>query len=213
MENKNRRWKLLGLSVLIILLALAYKWAELEKNKETVSITSISGVNMEGGDGYIKVTLEPKLGKAFVIGGWKLALGEQVIPLPNASALPYQGRLNEEKPVTLTLSTTLVISPGRSPLGVSFRENRCIGMLGYFQTFIPPLPPACEQCTEETSASPSDVVKYPDYNSCVDNHRGESDFFGSTWRMYLATDTDWTTRHKVVRLYNESNKLLDTLSY
>lgn len=206
MYNKNIPWKLLGFALLIILLAIAYKWAKSEDAKKEVSIGEIKNVDLGGEESYLSIVLRPKPGEALTVSGWKVSLGDSKIPFPNASALPRQGQINEEKPVVITVPTTLIISGKRSPIGVSFRENKCIGMLGYFQNFIPPLPSKCPECTEET-------VGYPDYNTCVQNHLRESDFFGNIWRMYLASGTDWTTSHRVVRLYDGKGKLLDTYSY
>ena len=206
MPTKNIPWKLLGLALLIIILALAYKLAERQKEAKTVSILSVSSASLSAEEDYLSITLSPKPGEVLSVSGWQIGMANTRIPLAKASGLPHQGQINEELPVVITMPTTLILSAKRSPIGVSFRENKCIGMLAYFQTFEPPLPDPCHECIEET-------VGYPDYNTCVSNHLSESDFFGNTWRMYLATDTNFTIKHKVVHLYDEHDKLLDTYTY
>lgn len=218
MDDKNIQnfpWKLLGFAILVILLALAYKWAENEKAKKTVEIAEFSVANLNAETGYLQVTLNPRTGEALQISGWKIGLDNSQIPLVRASALPYQGKINSEQAVTITVPTTLIISLGHSPIGVSFRENKCIGMLDYFQEFVPPLPKQCDKCTETTSSNSNDEpeVNYPDYNACVSAHMSESDFFGNAWRFYLATTSTWTTNNNFARLYDENGKLLDTFKY
>ena len=162
---------------------------------------------------YLQITLNPKQGQILAVSGWSVGLDNARIPIPKATALPRQGQINEESLVLISNPSTLIISPKRSPLGVSFRENKCIGMLGHFQDFVPPLPEKCLACIETIGPSTALGVNYPDYHTCVDTHKAESDFFANTWRIYLASSTEWTTEHKVVRLYDEQGKLLDTYSF
>jgi hypothetical protein len=212
MEDKNVPWKFAGLAILVIILSLAHKWSEREESKQSVEIASVENVELSVGAGYLSITLKPKKGEALIVSGWKMVVGEAVVPFPPAAALVYQGRVNQEKPVTITVPTTLILIDQESPIGVSFKENKCIGMLGHFQKFVPALPEPCQSCTEKV-LDQSSGKSYPDYNQCVKNHLTEPDFFVDRWRMYPSVDTSWNTNHRVIRLYDERGRLLDTYTY
>ena len=66
-----------------------------------------------------------------------------------ASNIPKQGAINQETFIALEPGDRLAIISGRSPLGVSFRENICSGYLEQFQDFSPPLSRSCPTATSE----------------------------------------------------------------
>ena len=65
-----------------------------------------------------------------------------------------------------------------------------------------------------TSACQSFLVKYLNYNGCIDAHRNDADFKGDTWHVYLGrTDPMWRTQHEVVKLLDATGKTVDAFSY
>lgn len=52
------------------------------------------------------------------------------------------------------------------------------------------------------------------YNGCVSAHRNDSDFFKSTWRLYLnRADEIWRDRREEIDLVNANGAIVDSYSY
>jgi hypothetical protein len=185
------------------------------------------------------------------ISGWTLSsdAGGGSITIPRGTEVPTSGTVNAVQDIVLTAGTHATIISGQSPIGGSFRENKCIGYFGSFQTFSPPLPQDCPISSDELVAfygsnyirdaacidyvkklsrcrvvlSPpnnlsgvcqSFLVKYLNYNGCVDAHQRDADFAGDTWRIYLGRTTSmWRPRHEIVRLTDAQGKTVDVFSY
>lgn len=95
--------------------------------KEYVEIDVVQP-NLSGADAT-KWVLENSLGE-------KTTLGE-------ASILPVSGKINETTALKVKAGDHLIVSTGRSPIGVSFRVNKCSSYLEQFQDFVPPIPGEC----------------------------------------------------------------------
>ncbi len=107
--------------------------------------------------------------------GWLLenSLGEKV-PLGKASALPISGKVNETEALKLQGGDHLVVSTGRSPIGVSFHVNKCSPYLEQFQDFIPPLSDECPYVTYERNFGSLDgecQIFIQDIRPCETNTR------------------------------------------
>ncbi len=88
--------------------------------------------------------------KPLPISGWTLEGKTRLdLEIGNASPLPYSGRLNREYPVLLKPGEKAVVITGKSPIGVSFRLNKCSGYLGQFQDFEPYIPKECPRAIDE----------------------------------------------------------------
>ncbi|OHA18882.1 MAG: hypothetical protein A2836_00630 [Candidatus Taylorbacteria bacterium RIFCSPHIGHO2_01_FULL_45_63] len=61
----------------------------------------------------------------------------------NGVYLPYQSQLNTSQPIFLSPGETAYIATGRSPIGISFRLNKCTGFYEQFQDFVPGLQQEC----------------------------------------------------------------------
>ncbi len=119
-----------------------------------------------------------------------------------ASALPYQGRINKETDVVVRGGSTIFLIEGQSPIGVSFRVNRCSGYLAQFQTFYPPI-----------EIKVSDTFSLT-YNSCVELHKDDPDFYKNDWRIYLKTkDKVWAETGGLVKVLDNSNNTLGSTFY
>ena len=58
------------------------------------------------------------------------------------------------------------------------------------------------------------IVKYFNYNGCVDAHRADKDFLGSTWRVYLGRSSSlWRTKYEIIKLLDINGKTVDAFSY
>ncbi|MDO8493608.1 MAG: hypothetical protein Q7S19_03650 [bacterium] len=128
------------------------------------------------------------------------------IAIASASDLPYQGRINEEVDLVINPGSIVYLIEGPSPLGVSFRTNKCIGILSQFQSFYPPLP----LLTEDYAVQASQGLTY---NSCIEAHRLDADFYNNEWRIYLNNKTKaWTETGDLIRLIDSSTGSNQTLT-
>jgi hypothetical protein len=52
------------------------------------------------------------------------------------------------------------------------------------------------------------------YQSCVDRHRSDQDFYGNSWRIYLGKSEElWSATRENYYLYDEEGKLVDRIIY
>lgn len=65
------------------------------------------------------------------------------VTLPEAVSVPRFGQVNEKAPVFLAPGEQVYVTTGNSPVGMSFRVNRCSGYLEQFRDFSPALPQSC----------------------------------------------------------------------
>ena len=73
------------------------------------------------------------------ITGWVLesVVTGQRATIGKAVNLPRSGAVNTEFPLLLPPGDTVNVTTGRSPVGVSFRVNKCVGYFEQFQNFSP----------------------------------------------------------------------------
>ena len=168
---------------------------------------------------------------------------------PQRTEIPTSGILNAPPDIVLEPGEDAIIISGRSPVGASFKENKCIGYFAQFQRFSPSLPTNCPLPSDELAAnyggnyirdaacidyvnklsrcqlvlSPpttvsgacqSFLVKYLNYNGCIDAHKNDKVFLGKTWRISLGrTNSMWPTSHEVVKLLDTKSNTVDAFSY
>ncbi len=203
------------------------------------------------GKEYVVLSVALNAGLPVDISGWTLssdATGNAAI-IPKGTEIPTSGIVNAAQDIVLMPGTRAILISGQSPIGASFRENKCIGYFSTFQTFFPSLPQNCPapsdalasfygtgyirdavcieyvknipRCRVEltpplgaSGACQSFVVKYLNYNGCVDAHRSDADFMGNTWHVYLGrTASMWRTRNELVKLLDANGKTVDAFSY
>lgn len=200
---------------------------------------------------YVEIAVSQNAGVPVTLSGWTLvsdASGKSA-PIPKGTEVPTGGTVNASEDVVLTPGTRALIISGRSPIGASFRENKCIGYFSTFQKFSPPLPQNCPAPVDElasfygsnlirdgacidytktlsrcqvtltppvsmSNTCQNFLVKYLNYNGCVNAHRSDTNFMGDTWRIYLGrTSSMWRTRNEVVKLLDSQGKTVDAFSY
>ena len=185
------------------------------------------------------------------LSGWRLlsdASGKSST-IPRGTEIPTSGTINAVEDIVLSPGIRAIVSSGPSPIGASFRENKCIGYFSAFQKFSPSLPQNCPDPSDELSSKygtgyindptcidavdkiarcqvaltppvsvsntcQSFIIKYFNYNGCVEAHRNDADFLGTTWRIYLGRDTPlWRAKHEIVKLLDGNGKTVDAFSY
>ncbi len=111
----------------------------------------LSGVrSSEANEEYLIVSLSASAKTSVSMGGWKLMneKGTSVV-FPQGTEVASAGRVNTLAPITLKPGDRAIVSTGRSPVGVSFRENLCTGYLEENQNFRPALSMNCPAPSEE----------------------------------------------------------------
>jgi hypothetical protein len=159
--------------------------------------------------------------------------------LPRAVYRPDFGRINYDDPVYLQPGDTAYITTGTSPVGYSFRVNKCTGYFNQSASFNPPLPYECPRasdedlptiganyrnaclnyiesigtCTMPLNDVPNDlgpecssyVATKINYNTCVENHKLDADFYKPEWRLYLKQPENlWQNQRELVKVIDLS---------
>lgn len=200
---------------------------------------------------YLELSVSQNAGVPINLSEWRLlseADGRQSI-FPRGTETPTSGVINATENIVLSPGMRAIVVSGQSPIGASFRENKCIGYFSTFQTFYPALPQNCPLPSNELSsfygngylqdsscvdyaqklsrcqvvltppngasnACQNFVVNYLNYNGCVNAHKNDADFYGTTWRIYLGrTSSLWNPKHEVVKLLDVNGKTVDAFSY
>lgn len=200
---------------------------------------------------YIEIRVAQNADVPVNLSGWTLssdATGKASI-IPKGTETPASGVINAAQDIVLYAGERAIVVSGQSPIGASFRENKCIGYFGTFQNFSPQLPQNCPTpsgeleraygtgyirdvaCVEYVKTLPRCQIaitppagassvckgfleKYMNYNGCVDAHRGDDDFKGSVWRVYLGrTSSMWRQKYEIVKLLDAKGKTVDAFSY
>ena len=72
--------------------------------------------------------------------------------IPRGTEVPTSGVVNAAQDIILSPGERAIVISGRSPIGGSFKENKCIGYFSTFQTFSPSLPQNCPLPSDELAA-------------------------------------------------------------
>ncbi|MAJ97527.1 MAG: hypothetical protein CMI56_02850 [Parcubacteria group bacterium] len=133
---------------------------EIEKN---ASYLDVSDVN----DEYIVIRALETNAQPINISDWSLQsmVSDEWIGLPQGAPLYILGEVNEVQDIYLAPGDRAIISTSQSPVGVSFRVNRCSGFLNDTQDFEPPIRTACINPEEILLPTPQNIKDYG--ASCV----------------------------------------------
>jgi hypothetical protein len=107
--------------------------------------------------------------ESVVLTNWYIrsAVSGEGVSLPEAVELPFIGTVNARQPFSLPPGGKAIIVTGRSPIGESFRLNKCTGYFEQFQDFSPSLPRQCPKPRDELgNITPELIRTYGD--ACID---------------------------------------------
>jgi len=203
------------------------------------------------GKEYIEIIVAQNAGTPVNLTGWMVssdASGNSA-KIPKGTEIPISGTINEDENIVLSPGNKAMVISGQSPIGASFRENKCIAYFSSFQNFYPSLPQNCPDPSDElasfygsgyirdaacidyvkklsrckiaitppvgaSTGCQNFLVKYMNYNGCVDAHKNDVNFEGKTWRVYLGrSNSMWRTKNELVKLLDSSGKTVDAFSY
>jgi hypothetical protein len=122
---------------------------------------------------YVVISVSDDAPTAIPITGWQIVskITGTRVTIGAGTALPRHGSVNREQPITLKSGHRALISSGPSPIGTSFRENRCTGYFEQFQAFTPDLPTQCPRPID-TFETHAPAAVYTEANDT--NNDGES---------------------------------------
>lgn len=97
------------------------------------------------------------------ISGWSLdgKSGER-IKIGRGALVPFLGQDNIQGDVLLAPGEKATISSGESPIGISFKLNKCAGYFNQLQTFIPPIYGRCPDPIKD------EILPATLDNNCID---------------------------------------------
>ena len=126
---------------------------------------SVFGADADSpGNEYLQLSVAQNAGLPINITGWKLysaASGETAF-VPRGTEVPLSGVVNTMHDIVLSPGERAYLISGRSPIGTSFRENKCIGYLDTFQRYSPALPQNCPDPSAEFAAHGSSYLRDTD---------------------------------------------------
>lgn len=115
----------------------------------------VSGAgSSDPGNEYLEISVAQNAGVPVDLSEWTIksgATGNSII-IPKGTEIPISGTVNEAEDIVLAPGTRAILISGPSPIGASFRENKCIGYFSTFQTFSPPLPQNCPVPSDELAS-------------------------------------------------------------
>jgi hypothetical protein len=102
------------------------------------------------------------------LDGWSLQSaysGVRALVPPDSESL-VSGAVNALTHPEIPANSVVYIISGKSPVGVSFRENKCTGYLGQFQQFAPPLDQSCPSPADTLAITGDNLRSYS--AECID---------------------------------------------
>jgi len=186
---------------------------------------------------FIEIKASSQNDRPIRITGWSLTGKNGLdIKIGQGAYLPYSAQVNPQQDIFLQKGETAVIVTGESPIGTSFRLNKCTGYFSQFQTFYPSLPKDCpqpgdenlplnlnDQCLDYLDRMPRCEMKISippglsnacqtyindkiNYKTCVEIHKNDSDFYQSEWRIYLGRKESLWKKQRETIILQDENK-------
>ena len=121
---------------------------------------------------FIELTASDSNSASVPIAGWSLqsAVSGARAAVPQAAPLFVLRMVNNVQGISLEPGASVVLTTAASPVGTSFRENRCIGYLNELQTFTPELSGSCPTPSEALPMNADNLRTYG--SSCFDYLNG-----------------------------------------
>ncbi|MFI5260276.1 MAG: hypothetical protein ACHQU0_00550 [Candidatus Paceibacteria bacterium] len=116
---------------------------------------------------YATISIPQDAGLPIDLSEWTLSsdASGNATNIPKGTEIPTSGVINAAEDIVLKPGMRAIIISGQSPIGASFRENKCIGYFSNFQSFYPTLPQTCPAPSDELAS-----FYGPDYirdSSCI----------------------------------------------
>ena len=121
--------------------------------KDVVSLSASGSVlsKTDPDEEYVIIAVSGSAKESINMSGWKIVSvrKKESATLPPAAAVFRSGSVNQTAPLTLAPGERAIVVSGKSPVGVSFRENACTGYLADRQDFAPALSNSCPSALDD----------------------------------------------------------------
>jgi len=186
---------------------------------------------------YVEIHVSSENEKALPVSDWSLEGANGLnIKLGKGAYLPYSARVNPQENIFLQPGEKAYIVAGKSPIGTSFRLNKCAGYFEQFQDFTPNLPKQCPKPDEELlpsnlsdncldyiermprceidlsipwyldAACQNYINQNINYNKCVELHKDDKDFYKGEWWIYLGRNEEMWKNKREKIILYDENK-------
>ncbi len=135
----------------------AARFGEVSPYKGKVSIErSTAGITTtDAAREYITMNTPSSNASPISVTGWRIENEDRTTAaIGRGFNLPRTGIVSTEGAITLAPGTRAIVATGRSPVGISFRTNKCTGYFEQFQDFTPALRERCPLPANELELAP-----------------------------------------------------------
>ncbi|PIT90839.1 hypothetical protein COU17_03540 [Candidatus Kaiserbacteria bacterium CG10_big_fil_rev_8_21_14_0_10_49_17] len=117
---------------------------------------------------YLTLHVRSSATNAIDLTGWTLEsmLSGKKVKIPKASTVSTSGTVNVEGPLVAKPDEEIILTTGRSPVGHSFKVNKCTGYFEQFQDFTPRLDEVCPSPENELIFADNPYQQFG--NECLD---------------------------------------------
>lgn len=140
--------------------------ASIYKDVVTLSANGSTLANEDADEEYLTIAVSGRAEAAISMAGWRLVSvrTKESVALPAAASAYRSGSVNQTAPLSLSPGERAIVVSGRSPVGVSFRENACSGYLAERQDFFPEIRSSCPALMDDFERFYNGAAS--DYQSC-----------------------------------------------
>lgn len=214
-------------------------------DKGKISLYTRNARNTDPQKEYIEIGASKSNQQGLDITGW-IIKGQQGLDLklPQAANLFISNQVNAESDIILSPGDKAIIITDKSPLGQSFRLNKCTGYFSQNREFEPYLPQECPYPKDEqwpASLKPqcrsyidtlarcranftipfglddqcvTSINKILSYNSCVEAHKNDADFYKPEWRIYLNRSAElWRDKWENIIVQDKEGNIVGSVAY
>jgi len=136
--------------------------------KDQVTLSVSGGVlsSEDPEEEYLTIAVSGRATSPINMSGWRLVgvRSKESATLPAAASVFRSGSVNQTSALILAPGERALVSSGRSPVGVSFRENICSGYLASRQDFIPSINKSCPSASDDFARFYNGAAS--DYQTC-----------------------------------------------
>ncbi|TAL58158.1 MAG: hypothetical protein EPN84_13270 [Legionella sp.] len=145
--------------------------------------------SVDADEEYVTISVSSGADAPVSITGWKLisVRTNSSASIPQGVALFRTGKVNSPQPITLSPGERAIVTTGRSPIGVSFKENSCSGYLEERQNFHPSLSSSCPSPRD-------DFARF--YDGAANDYQKCKEAITTVPRCTTATDLPRNTSNK-----------------
>ncbi|MFC1756848.1 hypothetical protein ACFLZC_01655 [Patescibacteria group bacterium] len=211
-----------------------------DQNKIFIYVRNAKRTNPD--EEYIEIKASGANKTAINLAGWFIGGAQGLrLEIPQAVVLFKTSQTNIKSSMVLNPGEKMILVTGRSPLGDSFKINKCMGYLVQLSNIVPSISKDCPYPEDEiwsadlsydcldyietlprcefgftapglTNICREEINKKLNYNGCVDAHKNDEDFHEAEWRVYLDRSSEmWAQKRENITLTNKEGEVVANL--